>query len=451
MVKAKKIALIEPKTNDDLYEGMRKKHIWLGLGNISIGTILKQKGHNVTVINENLTLNYGLSGYDVVGISMITPTAYRGYQIGRKLKENFPEKKLIYGGFHPTFLPEEALNYGRGDIVVKREAESIIDKVIEDNNLEGIVQGERIRDLNTLPIPDFSIVKNHHMLVSIPIQTSRGCPHNCYFCSVVGMNGRKYRYRDTDLVIKELKQWEKRTIDGTMRRFRRIFFVDDNFSENKKRTRELLERKISEGIKTKFFLQARAEHFAKDEEFVKLAAKAGVAWVFFGLESTNQEELNKWNKKSEIEYANKAIENAHKYGIRVHGMYIDNGEGNEYHKGIDGFQNFFLTPLPGSPLFKEIKEKNAFLNYINPFKNPEKWKHWSGFFPIIKEKGKSPRKMFNSFIKRYREFYNKKQAWEKIKKLKFYDAGIRFMGKKITDKILENNKDFIDTIPYNTE
>ena len=193
-----KIVLIEPRACEaNVYS---KLHMPL-LGPVYLGTILRNRGHEVEIYNENIHApDYARLKADLIGISILTPTAKRGYEIAKR----FPKEKVIIGGVHASLLPNEALEYAR-QVVVGEAEEAIVD-VVEGRRRESAVQGRPVEDLDALPLPDFSLIKGYRLPPLImPISTSRGCPFNCSFCSVTKMFGREYRFRSAESIINEMK------------------------------------------------------------------------------------------------------------------------------------------------------------------------------------------------------------------------------------------------------
>jgi len=203
------------------------------MGTLCLGTILKQAGHEVLVLRDGVRSIYdkekewlhdALTEADVVGISVITCTANRAYQIADAIRKVAPAIRIIMGGSHPTYMAEEALEHA--DLVVKGEAENVILDAVNDRKLIGIIQGTQVEDLNKIPFPDLSILSNQARPPRVtPIYTSRGCPYDCIFCNVSSTFGRKYRFRDAENVLEEISM---RVFQG----YRRFFFYDDNFAAN---------------------------------------------------------------------------------------------------------------------------------------------------------------------------------------------------------------------------
>jgi len=267
-----KISIVEPKAPFYNFYSAFMKHLPL-MGPIYIGTILNNEGHDVTIYNENIKgIDYAkIKDSDVLAISTITSTAPRGYEIAKRFRELNPKGRIIVGGVHATFLPEEAALYA--DHVVRGEGELIISDLV-NNGGEKIIQGSPVENLDDLPFPDFSLVEGlkKHMPIT-PISTSRGCPYACTFCSVSPMFGRKYRFRTTESVIEELSRFKHRS----------VFFYDDNFAANRARTMELLKQMIEHKITPRWMAQVRAD-IAKDKEMVELMAEANCNQLAIGFE-----------------------------------------------------------------------------------------------------------------------------------------------------------------------
>ena len=425
-----KIAFVEPKTPFVNVYTAFIKHLPL-MGPIYLGTILKNAGHDVVIYNENmkdLDIN-DLKGCDIVGISIMTSTAPRGYEIAQKAKELNPNARVIIGGSHATFLPEEAAQYA--DYVVTGEAESIIIDLVEHGSSEKIIAGKPVENLDELPFPDFSLIHglNHKHLKVTPVSTSRGCPFDCTFCSVTAMFGRKYRYRSTDSVIQEMSQ----------RKHRKIFFYDDNFDANKARTSELLSKMIDNKLTPQWVAQTRAG-VAKDDEFLKLMQHANCWQLCIGFESLNPDSLKKYNKKQTPEDIKNCIKALHRHKIRVHGMFISDGYTDIYDKiGVDSLQLCVLVPLIGSKLYTKIKGSGRLI--ADRF--PNDWKLFDGQHVVHWPDSLSPAEMQKQTVQALSTYYSKANITKLFLKGKYQSFALRLMGHNIVKKWKAQNKDYV--------
>ncbi|MCM8771130.1 MAG: B12-binding domain-containing radical SAM protein [Candidatus Omnitrophica bacterium] len=391
------------------------------LGPIYLGTILKNNGHDVEIYHEDICApDYSKLEADVIGISILTSTAPRGYEIAKK----FPKDKVIIGGVHASLLPEEAAPFARH--VVVGEAEEIITDLVENRIKEHIVKGRPVENLDSLPRPDFSLVKEfNRRSFFMPISTSRGCPFDCSFCSVTKMFGRKYRFRSAENVIEELRDKRKR----------QIFFCDDNFTANLERTDKLLNLMLKNKI-NQWACQARCD-IAKDTALLRKMYAAGCRVVCIGFESINQKTLKAFDKKQSVGQIKEAIRLFHKAKIKIHGMFVL-GSDNDSAKtiwdtlkfavkeGIDTLQMSILTPFPGTKVYDELeKEKRIFT---------KDWSLYDGHHIVFRPNLLSAKEMQLNMLKAYTRFYSLFMAFSALIKLRFRNAMFHFMGYVIVKK-----------------
>lgn len=332
------------------------------LGPLYMATILKEFGYDVTVIKENLVDKFKFTEYlkkaDILILTIMTVTSSRGYEISRIYKSFRPDGRVIGGGIHVSLNPDEALQYF--DQIAIGEGPLIIKDLIEGKITDKIVHGSPVEDLNTLPIPDLSLLVNNHKLIAVPVMTSLGCPFGCTFCCVTRVYGRRYRYQSPDKTIEEIRH------HIAYLKKKSIFFYDDNFCANKKNSLEFFDKIRDQGLKFNWRCQVRAD-LAKDEAFIQRMSEAGCNRVYIGFESINDATLNGFNKSSSAAEVSQALDIFHKYGIAVHGMFIlgSDADGPEVFdmtadfcvkKGIDSAQFLAITPFPGT----------EFSNSLNP-------------------------------------------------------------------------------------
>ncbi|MHB9097254.1 MAG: B12-binding domain-containing radical SAM protein [Syntrophales bacterium] len=312
----------------------------------------------VKIVDENMDI-FEFEEADLVGITSCTSSINRAYEIARMYREK--KIKVIMGGIHSSMLPDEALQ--SADTVVTGEVEGIWKQVIEDfesNRLLPKYDGPRIDLSRTNITPRRDLLNPSYLWNSV--QTSRGCPFSCNFCSVSRYLGKDYRQRGAKDVLNELAE-----IEGKY-----IAFVDDNLigydSESRNRAIELFEGMISRGLCKKWWMQTSI-NAADDEHVVKLAAKAGCMFVFIGFETLNKNNLKDMKKninlKIGVENYKKVVDRFHRYGIGVLGSFIigNDYESPEYYRvlgdylvtsGIDIVQISILTPLPGTDLMEQL-------------------------------------------------------------------------------------------------
>jgi len=401
------------------------------LGPIYLGTMLRNQGHDVTIYNENMKeIDYAhLYDSDVLGISMMTSTAPRGYELAKDFRKANPKGKVIIGGSHATFLPEEAAQFA--DVVVTGEGEPVISDVIEmvKDGGAGIVAGRPVENLDDLPFPDFSLMHGFKKrLRYTPISTSRGCPFDCTFCSVTAMFGRKYRFRSTESVIEEISRLKHK----------HIFFYDDNFDADKARTKTLLTEMIRRKLTPPWTTQVRAD-VAEDEELVKLMARANCKLLCIGFESIDPEVLKSYNKRQTPDDVRKCIEVLHKHDIRVHGMFISEGYSDYDKLGIDSLQLSILVPILGSKLYTKVKDARQFI--IGRF--PTDWKLFDGGHVVHWPDKMSPSELQRQTMQAMNNFYSKQKATKMLLRGQWKNFRIRLAGSIVVSKWEAENRDYL--------
>ncbi|MGD9032695.1 MAG: radical SAM protein [Desulfobacteraceae bacterium] len=356
---------------------------------------------DVRILDENFDL-FHFEEADLVGITAFTSNINRAYEIAQKYRER--NIKVILGGIHASMLPDEALQYA--DSVVVGEVESIWEDVIRDfenNSLSRKYIGPRI-DLSRFQIrPRRDLLHPDYLWHSV--QTSRGCPFNCYFCSVSKYLGKNYRQREAKDVLDELEE-----IEGEY-----VAFVDDNLIgytlESTERATDLFEGMIDRGLSKKWWMQTSI-NAADDEHLLDLAVQAGCTFVFIGFETIDSKTLQDMKKgvnlRTGVENYRKVVDTFHKHGIGVFGAFII---GNDYespayykelsqfliHSGIDSVQISVLTPLPGTGLMEQMKKENR-LVYQN---FPQDWNKYRFSYMVHEPGGVKVDTIYagNNFIK----------------------------------------------------
>jgi radical SAM superfamily enzyme YgiQ (UPF0313 family) len=420
-----KVILIEPRSSKT---NVYSKIPMPLLGPVYLGTILKARGHEVEIYHEDISQpDYANLQADVVGISILTSTAKRGYEIARK----FPKEKVIMGGVHASLLPEEALQFCRQ--VVVGEAEHIIADVVEGLKKDPIVYGSPVQELDTLPYPDFSLIKGFKVLSMLtPISTSRGCPFDCIFCSVTKMFGRKYRFRSAQNVINELLSRDANA----------FFFCDDNFTAHPRRTRALLDL-MSKNKISDWSCQVRCD-VAKDEQMLGLMARTGCKLVCVGFESINHKTLKAYDKKQSVEDIVHAINSFHKKKIKVHGMFVLGSDDDDMKtiwdtlkfaikQKIDTLQMTILTPFPGTKVHENLEKENRIFT--------RDWSLYDGQHIVFKPKLLSAQELQLNVLKAYTKFYSLYRSFSLLFKFHFRNAVFRFMGYSIVRKWKRDNRD----------
>jgi radical SAM superfamily enzyme YgiQ (UPF0313 family) len=433
------------------------------LGAVLLPTILRERGYEVKAFIEDVAEPDWsfIESSDLVCISTITSTAIRTYRMAKRLKAlDIP---VIMGGTHPTFLPDEALEYA--DFVIRGEGEHALVELLEYmekgtpalSGIRGLSYRNRdgrnvhnrsrefIQDLDSLPEPDFSLVHNWNPSNPYPVSTSRGCPYDCTFCSVIRMFGRSYRFKSVEATLKEMK-YVASVSNATK------FIVDDNFAASKKRAKEILRGMIAEGIKTRWSAQVRTD-VARDPELLRLMADSGCHTLYIGFESINPRTLEEYNKKQNREDIISCIRTVRDHSIHIHGMFVlgaDTDDVETIHRtadfatsfGIDTVQFMILTPLPGTPLLHDMMKSERLLH--------KDWSKYDAQYVVFRPRLMSPTTLQIETFRAMGRFYSWRYILRHLARLDFHYAALGIFGKTAVHKSLKVSSAYLDDLGFNT-
>ena len=387
-----------------------------------------------------------------IGISTITGDQLKGaIRYSRLIKERYPEKPIIWGGYHPTLLPELTATEPYVDAVVRGQGErtfqEIVTRLEEGKGFEGIAgvtyrdgSGEiitnpdrPIENLDNFPPAPYELLDIERFFRmnrdrrSIQYFSSQGCPFKCGYCVEPKVFG-KWSGRSAGKVVDELEELVRRY------RLEHVSFADANFSANLKRIREICELLISREIKITWTVTGRADQIVRfTPEMSRLLKDAGCVTMEIGIESGSQAVLNLVDKRTTPEMALRSNQILKEVGIKgVYAFMV--GFPKEITASADEIRQtlllikklrknhpdvvtvtFFATPYPGTP-FYEMTEN---LDIRRP-STTEEWASWestSVSTPWITEKEKDLVERCNNF---YFPFaYLSQQKRERMRKLKW--------------------------------
>jgi radical SAM superfamily enzyme YgiQ (UPF0313 family) len=361
----------------------------------------------ITIVDENL----GMPDYsamprpDLVGITAFTSQANRAYEAAAHFRNmGVP---VVMGGIHATMCIDEVIEYA--DSVVTREAESIWPQVLDDvrnDTLKRRYDGG-FAEINEVPLARHDLLDTRYAFGAI--QTTRGCPLNCSFCSVTAFNGTRYRQRPIPDVVREFQSIREK----------RVLVVDDNLigtsPEHIERAKDMFRAMAQANLGKEWVAQATI-NFADDEELLVLAAKAGCRGVFIGFESPTAEGLREVGKKFNLLKGRDfraSVRRIQRHNILVVGSFIigldidEAGIGKHIAEtarqyGLDNLNVLFLTPLPGTRLWDQMKSENSIA--LDTF--PEDWKYYTLTFPVARYKQLSLESVIEEMISCDRDFYS---------------------------------------------
>jgi len=299
---------------------------------------------------------------DLVAITTWTINSFRAYEIADQYrKQRIP---VIMGGPHTYFYSDEAKEHC--DAVGIGEGEKIWGLMLEDGargRLKEIYRADHLQDLKDLPLPRHDLLnfRKYGLFKAFSIQSSRGCPFKCEFCSERFYLGPKYRYRPVEEVIDEIKRSKAKN----------ILFADSNFAGRIPHTMELMEALIPLKVRWSTLWSA---YLCNNEKFMDLAKKSGLLHVNIGIESINQDTLSGLNKRiNQVKEYKKILHNLRKRGISYSLNFIfgwDTEKKDAFASTLAFLKEekvpvaYFniLTPHKGTPLYERMKAENRIID-----------------------------------------------------------------------------------------
>lgn len=342
---------------------------------------------------------------DIVAISTLASTAGRSYELAEKYKAlGIP---VVIGGPYISFNQEEALTHCTS--IVVGEAEGLWQECLGDFS-KGQLKSKYSRtgfcDFKKSPVPRWDLVpKNYYFQVGV--QVSRGCPYECEFCLVTELFGHEMRYREIDNVIEELKALP----------VRKVLFVDDNLTVNKKYALEFMRR--IKPLNLSWGCMASIE-IANDTELLREMKAAGCFNILVGFESINADSLDETHKKHNraATIFEDAIEKIHKEGIQITASFMigfDSDTPEEFEKiyqftqktGLSYLNFNILGAVPGSALHARLKTEGR-LFPIEP-------ELISGLFPTMHYYQMGQLELFDHYLNTLKKMYSYASLYEKAK------------------------------------
>ncbi len=345
--------------------------------------------HKVKIIDLDLLANFyeplfnEIQNFkpDIIASSSNTPDYIIIKEIMYRIKEKYPDIRIVIGGVHITALPDEVSKENCFDVMAIGEGDKVISEILSSPSIKdvpGIIyisSGERVYtprrqsivDLNALPFPAWSLFalekyKNSRLSsrrnpVGL-IETSRGCAFQCNFCNKLTF-GSKFRAKDPKRVVDEIEYMLKCG-------FREIHIIDDSFTQNIQRAKEICIEIMRRDLKFPWALINGIRANLVDFEFFNLAKKAGCWLVGFGIETGDQNILNRINKRITLSQSENAVKLAQKAGISTFGFFILalSGETEESMERtiqfakklpLDIAKFDICIPYPGTPYYEELK------------------------------------------------------------------------------------------------
>lgn len=384
------ILLIRPK-----FSGNFAEYTTPPLGLAYLAAVLETKNHKVIILDgwiQNLDDNFlkkTIAEFEpkLIGLTGLTVNIIQTFEMAEKIKQEFPQIPIIFGGPHASMDPVGTLkNISSIDLVCIGEGEDTIldiidyfsgEKKLEDipgiyyrkkDEIAGNAPRELIKDLDKIPLPARHLLpmemytpspKEHKNFPGTDIITSRGCPYNCAFC-FKQVFGNKYRAHSPEYIIEEIKYLVKNY------GIKDLFFRDDTFTVDYDRVKKICELIKKENIQITFTTLARVDRV--DYDLLRQMKDAGCWKILLGIESGNQKSLDLLRKGITIEQIKKAVENCRKLGIETDGFFMigipeetkaDAINTINFAKKLklDFAQFYICTPYPGTYLYELAKTR----------------------------------------------------------------------------------------------
>ena len=343
------------------YEYGHEKHFVPPITGIHLAALTPPE-HQVRVIHQQVEPVPLDTDADLVALSFFTGFAEEAYRLANTFRQK--GKVVIAGGPHATFWPDETLEHC--DAVVTGEAESVWVQVLADAEKHQLKKryGGIPGSLATLPTPRYDLLPDSYFIKRV-VQSTRGCPFACSFCSVPSLNPG-FRIRPVDDVIQDIQyegfhHWWQNKI---------VWFWDDNLTANRDYIKALLEAMIP--LKRWWLTQASMD-IVHDQELLDLMVASGCIGVFFGIETFGSESLKSANKpQNQIARYRYAVDVLHQHGICVMAGFVAGFDGDTPESivsmadqlmdiGVDAPFLSVLTPYKGTPLYAQLAKEGRLL------------------------------------------------------------------------------------------
>lgn len=331
-------------------------------------------------------MSAGMTDYVAVVLMTSTQSFRADADVLGAIKSVNPAVRGVLYGSHPTFMPEACLQDSRVDHIVLREPEEsmreLLAAIFSGRSAAGIpgtgmmhdgkcVLGppREFMDMDDLPIPDRGLLPHgsdyfNPVVERMPyttMQTSRGCPGKCIFCTAPSFYGKRVRCRSAGKVVEELEVIKNLG-------YREVMFRDETFTAYKDRNRAICEEMLSRRLDLSWIANARVDCIDKDT--MRLMRRAGCHLLKFGVETGSDELLRTYRKGTTVAQAREAFRWAREVGLATHAHIVFGGPGEtpqtmadtiEFVKELEATTASFgiLTPYPGTPLFDMVAQQGA--------------------------------------------------------------------------------------------
>ncbi len=430
-----RILLIAPKntTLDDATPG------WLRIPQLplSILAALTPPEHEVLMVEEEFERLPDDENWDVVGITSMTSTAPRAYELATMFRQN--GTKVILGGIHPSVLPAEAAQFA--DAVVTGEAEGLWPQVLHDaqhNELQQFYHNSQ-PDISDSPLP---LRRKRRSLLGftpyiMPIMFSRGCPNDCEFCCVHRVYGRKQRFIPVERIVEDIER------SGA----KNLMFLDDNIGGTRSYAMRLF--RALRPLKVRWLGQASVR-LVLDRELFEAALQSGMGGLFLGVESIEPESLKKMRKSlASIELYEEAIRRCRMAGVAFHASLIfglDEQTPQVFEhtleflirNSVPTISANILTPYPGTLLFERLAREGRILH--------TNWAYYDHTTVSYQPKNMEPEELAEKYLEFRKDFFSYssiiRRGWAQLRVMPLVYLGMNMAYRGTTKLLRKRHREY---------
>ncbi len=385
---------------DSMQEYAARRRLW-SVPSLSLLTVagLMDEDFSIDYFDLSYDTVESFGEYDIVFLSPSTSQANRAYELSEMFRRQ--GARVVMGGVHVSMMADEALEHA--DAVFIGESEETFPVFLKDlkaGSLSRVYKAGTFPDMNASPVPRYDLAAKYPYK-SVPVQTSRGCPHQCEFCVSSRIYGAKYRRKSFEQVRTELEYiksiWSKPY----------IFFTDDNFFMDENYSSQLIDYLKEAGLRWYAFSDAR---IADRVSMLEKMAASGCAQLLIGFESLSDENLasinrSQWKRKRRVEYLN-IVERIQSYGIGVVGSFVVGLDADtpevfkELYEFVEKSRLYatnitIVTPFPGTALYEKLKREKRII--------VDDWSRYNGFELTFQLKNMRPEEFEKGMCRLYEQ------------------------------------------------
>jgi radical SAM superfamily enzyme YgiQ (UPF0313 family) len=365
---------------------------WLLIPQMSLLILeaLSGDSHQVRIVEEESEAVPWDEHWDLVGITVMTATAVRAYDLAERFRSR--GARVVLGGVHASALPQEACEHA--DSVVVGEAEALWGQILKDAEANGLEQIYHNSKPRTLQVPLVRYRTGQRGLTPnlSPVVGSRGCPNACEFCCVPMVCGHRVRRLPVGRVIEQVK---RSNADY-------VAFLDDNMDASREFALELFE--ALKPLKVKWIGQIPVRAIL-DEEFFRAAVDSGLKGLFAGFETIDEKAFARFSKSVPVKDYARAVHTCRNARVFLHASFIfglDEHDRSIFDRTLEfiltykvpSISTYLLTPYPGTPLFDRMSHEGRLLH--------RNWRYYDHLTPVIRPARMSAEELAEGYV-RFRE------------------------------------------------